>query len=120
VKCVKHNTEAIGICAYCGRALCESCVGAAPVPRLTCSEACALALARAERTVEEIRERGMQNLRASALYCYLCGGLSASAAVAAWYFLPAPFLVYFAGGCSLVLIVSGLWYDRLGRERGSG
>jgi hypothetical protein len=50
--------------------------------------------------------------KASAFYCYLCGGLSAGAAVAAWFMLPSPFLIYFTGACALVLFAAGFWYGR--------
>ena len=59
-----------------------------------------------------ILQQSVQSLRASAFYCYLCGGLSAAAAVVAWFMLPSPFLILFTGACAIVLIISGVWYGR--------
>jgi hypothetical protein len=58
-------------------------------------------------------QHGRQNAKASAFYCYLCAGLSAVAAIAAWFMLPSPFLILFTGGCALVLAASGFWYSRI-------
>jgi hypothetical protein len=58
-------------------------------------------------------QHGRQNAKASAFYCYLCAGLSAAAAIAAWFMLPSPFLILFTGGCALVLTASGVWYGRI-------
>jgi hypothetical protein len=59
-----------------------------------------------------ILQRSVQNARASAFYCYLCAALSAGAAIAAYYLLPSPFLIYFTGGCAAVLAIAGVWYGR--------
>lgn len=57
----------------------------------------------------------VQNTRASAFYCYLCGGLSLAAGVVAWFMLPSPFLILFTAGCGVALVVSGAWYGRASR-----
>ena len=62
--------------------------------------------------MQMILQRSAQSARASAFYCYVSGGLSAGAAVAAWFMLPSPFLIYFTGACAVVLILSGVWYQR--------
>jgi hypothetical protein len=69
--------------------------------------------------MQMVLQQGVQNARASAFYCYLCGGLSAVAAIVAWFILPSPFLILFTGGCALVLIVSGIWYGRVARRHAS-
>ena len=97
---------------YCGRALCPACIQTPTASRLVCSNVCDAALERTERAVQLLLEKSMQNARASAFYCYLCGGLSAGAAVAAWFMLPSPFLIYFTGACALVLFAAGFWYGR--------
>jgi hypothetical protein len=38
--------------------------------------------------------------------------LSAGAAVAAWFMLPSPFLIFFTAGAALVLFAAGVWYGR--------
>ena len=112
MKCLKHSIEAVAVCAYCGRALCPDCVPSPATARMVCSNNCATALERNEQVLQLLLEKSAQNARASAFYCYLCGGLSAAAAVAAWFMLPSPFLIYFTGACSVALILSGIWYGR--------
>jgi len=63
-------------------------------------------------------QRSAQSARASAFYCYISGGLSAGAAVAAWFMLPSPFLIYFTAACAVVLILSGIWYQRGAKKSG--
>jgi len=112
MKCFKHgSTEAVAICAYCGRALCHECIQAPTAARIVCSDGCAKALARDEKALQLLLHKSAQSARASAFYCYLCGGLSAGAAVAAWYMLPSPFLIYFTAACAVVLFFSGFWYQ---------
>ena len=117
MKCAVHQAEAVGVCVYCGRAMCTQCAGTSATARLVCSDSCAAALGRADQGMELLLQKSLQSARASAFYSYLCGGLSAAAAVGAWYFLPVPFLVWFTAGCSLVFIVSGVWYGRIARKR---
>jgi hypothetical protein len=59
-----------------------------------------------------ILHRSAQSARDSAFYCYVSGGLSAAAAVVAWFMLPSPFLILFTGACAVVLTASGIWYGR--------
>jgi hypothetical protein len=112
MKCVKHNTEAAAICAYCGRALCKDCIQLPTAPRMVCSNECLAALTCADQTAQIILQRSAQSARASAFYCYVSGGLSAAASIVAWFMLPSPFLILFTGGCALVLIASGIWHSR--------
>jgi len=117
MKCHQHvSQEAVGICVQCGRALCRDCAPApAPAP-LTCCDACATQASRREASVQLLLDRSVQNARASAVYCYLSSALSGGAAVAAWFWLPSPFLVGFAGCSSLVLAAAGWWHGRAGRK----
>ena len=50
--------------------------------------------------MELILHKSLQSARASALYSYLCGGLSAAGAIGAWFYLPSPFLIWFCAGCT--------------------
>ena len=112
MKCFKHDsTEAVAICARCGRALCSSCVPSPAPARIVCSDDCASALARDEKTLQLLLRKSVQSAKASAFYCYLSGGLSAAGAVAAWYMLPSPFLIFFTAACAVVLTLSGFWYQ---------
>ncbi|MGO8766687.1 MAG: hypothetical protein ACLQSR_16315 [Limisphaerales bacterium] len=116
MKCPLHNAEAIGICAYCGRGLCGQCSRPSD-PRLTCSEACAAALNHNDQAVELILKKSVQNANASSLYSYLCAGVSAAGAFGAWYCSLPTFIVWFTGGCSVVLAFAGYWYGRGARKQ---
>lgn len=111
MKCFKHSSEAVGVCAYCGRAMCGECVTMPKAPRLTCSDECLVALARSDKIMQALVEKSAQSARASAFYCYLTAALSAAAAIGAWFLLPSPFLIMFTGGCAVVLFASGFWYS---------
>ena len=117
MKCSKHHADAIAVCAYCGRALCADCVSAPTADRMVCSNDCATALARNDQAIQLILQKSLQSLRASAFYCYLCGGLSGAAAIVAWFLLPSTFLILFTSGCALALVASGIWYGRAARKQ---
>lgn len=119
MKCFKHNAaDAVAVCAYCGRAICSDCIPSLSSSRMVCSNDCVSALAREGKVIQLILDKSAQSARASAFYCYLTGGLSAAAAVAAWFMLPSPFLIYFTGGCAGVLIAAGFWYGRVAKQHG--
>ena len=114
MKCFKHDTEAVAVCPYCGRALCAPCASAfaSAAPRLACSEECATALARNEGALQLLLQKSRQSARANSIYCYLCGALSAGAAVASLFWLPVPLLIWFLGASAVALIISGVWFGR--------
>ena len=117
MKCFNHNAaEAVGVCMYCGRALCPACIASPSASRLVCASGCQTALERNERIIRLLLDKSVQNARASAFYYYLCGGLSAGAAVAAWFLLPSPFLIYFTTACALVCFAAGFWHGRGGKK----
>lgn len=120
MRCAAHNAEAVAVCAYCGRALCAGCARPSATERLVCSDQCAAALARNDRAMELLLQKSLQSARASAFYSYLCGALSAAAAVGAWFYLPVPFLIWFTAGCSAVFIAAGFWYGRIARSENTG
>jgi hypothetical protein len=117
MKCLPHQTEAIAICAYCGRALCADCAKSSTTQRLVCSDNCTDALTRNDKALQLILQKSLQSARASAFYSYLCSGLSAAGAAGAYFYLPVPFLIWFTAGCSLVFIASGIWYGRIARKQ---
>src|ERR1700709_743223 len=117
MKCLPHQTEAIAICAYCGRALCADCAKSSTTQRFVCSDNCTDALVRNDKALQLILQKSLQSARASAFYSYLCGGLSAAGAAGAHFYLPVPFLIWFTAGCSLVFIASGIWYGRIARKQ---
>jgi hypothetical protein len=94
--------------------------------RIVCSTDCATALTRGDEALnqlaavnQQLLQLSFRNARASAFYCYLCAALSAAAAVVAWFMLPSPYLMFFTGGCAVVLLLSGIWYSRAARKRAS-
>lgn len=117
MKCIAHNAEAVAVCAYCGRALCAECAKPSTTQRMVCSDACVAALTRDDKAMQLILQKSLQSARANALYCYLCGALSAGAAVGAWFYLPLPFLIVFMAGCSVVFVASGIWYGRIAKKQ---
>ena len=84
---------------------------------MICSDACAAALARDDKAMQLILQKSLQSAWASALYCYLCGGLSAAGAIGAWFYLHVPFLIWFTAGCSVIFVASGIWYGRIARKQ---
>ena len=121
MKCHRHKSnEAIGVCVGCGRALCQECAPSSPSAPLACSSACAESAAQLKISIQLLLERSAQNARASAIYCYLSAVLSGGAAIAAWFWLPSPFLLAFAGGSALVLAAAGFWHGRVARKKVRG
>jgi hypothetical protein len=116
MKCPRHDIEAVGVCAYCGRALCGQCANISGAARLACQESCATALARQDHALESLLEKSLQSARANSVYYYLCGVLCVGATVAAAYWLPEPFLMWFLGGTAVALIISGVWFGRVARK----
>ena len=115
MKCVAHQNDAVGICAYCGRALCSACTKTSATARMTCSDNCAAALTRNDAALQMLVEKNLQGARVNAVFYLLCGVLSAAGAVGAYYYLPSPFLIWFCAGCSFVFIASGIWQILLAR-----
>ena len=119
MRCAIHDTEAFGVCAYCGRAVCTKCGNFAAGQKLACSDQCLAALGKTEKGIELLLQKSQQSARASAFYSYLCGGLSLFGAIGAGVYLPVPFLVWFTAGCAVVFIASGIRYSRIARNNHS-
>ncbi len=118
MNCYKHGAAAaIGVCAHCGRGLCRECLPTPVGARLACSPECAEGLTQAQAAIDLLVRKSLQSLKASAFYCYLCGGLSAAAAIVAWFLLPSLFLILFTGACAVALLASGFWYGRAARRQ---
>ncbi len=118
MKCAVHHSEAVGVCVYCGRALCAVCSPSGATQRLTCSENCATALAQNEKALSMLLQKHLQSVRINAFFYLLCGVLSIAGAFCANYYLPSPFLIWFCAGCGLIFSVSGIWQWLAARERG--
>jgi len=62
MKCFNHNsTDAVAVCAHCGRALCPGCIPSPPPSRLVCSGECATALGRNERALQQLLDKSVQS-----------------------------------------------------------
>lgn len=117
MKCFQHDSsDAVAVCANCGRALCRDCIPSPSMSRIACSADCSAELLATTKTLQLLLDKSAQSARASAFYCYLTSALSAGAAAAAWYMLPSPFLIYFTAACAAVLGVAGYWYQRAARR----
>jgi hypothetical protein len=114
MKCVKHEAEAVGVCAHCGRALCAACAPAVPL-RLTCSKSCTAALTQNEKALQALLRKHLQGARINAFFYLLCGVLSLAGAVGANYYLPSPFLIWFCAGCGVVFTAAGIWSAQAAR-----
>jgi hypothetical protein len=117
MKCTTHKNEATAVCTYCGRAVCVDCEKKSASKRVVCSDDCTASLAQSEKALDLILQKSLQSAKASAFYCFLCGGLSLAAAVAAYFILQVPFLIFFTVGCGIVFIISGTWYALTARKR---
>jgi hypothetical protein len=84
---------------------------------MVCSDECSASLSRDDKAMEMILQKSIQSARASAFYCYLCGGLSAAAAIGAWFYLQVTFLIAFTAGCAVIFIASGFWFGRIARKQ---
>jgi len=116
MKCAAHQGEAVGVCAWCGRAVCAVCGKPSESRRLVCSDDCSSALARESRAMDLILRKSVQSARASAFYSFLCGALSAGGAVGAWHYMFPAFLIWFCAGCSVVFFASGLVFAAIARR----
>jgi hypothetical protein len=92
--------------------MCRECgagIGSGP---LICSTGCADALSHQRDAIQSLVKYCNETRQASATYYFLSAALSAGGAVAAWFFMPLPFLVWFAGGCAVVMGITGFRHLR--------
>ena len=109
MNCFLHPVVATAVCIHCGRALCPDCVRPTPDNRISCSAACATSLCRQSEALQGIVTRHAQSARINAVFYLLCGLLSLAGAVAAHFYLPAPFLIWFCAGSGAIFLLSGAW-----------
>jgi hypothetical protein len=87
------------------------------IARVVCSELCRTSLETEGKKIQLLLNKSVQNARASAFYYFLTSGLSAAGAVAAWFMLPAPFLIYFLAAAAVVLATAGFWHRAVARQK---
>ncbi len=74
MKCCHHaETEAMGVCMHCGRALCADCAQHTPTNRLACSDACLMKLQEQEDSLTLLNTRTVTGYKAAAFLLLLCG-----------------------------------------------
>lgn len=117
MKCQRHNEEACGVCANCGRAICRGCVSTSETARLACSAACEFALQRRDELFQLLYDKMAKGNSVAGWFCFLAGGFYLVVALIcvyadfeAWPF--ATFLVIFA----LIHMLVGVRYWRLGKR----
>jgi predicted nucleic acid-binding Zn ribbon protein len=116
MQCSTHNSEAVAVCVWCGRAVCNVCGKPSTSGRIVCSDNCAAALGRETKAMDLILQKSLQSARASAFYSFLCAMLSAAGAIGANFYLQVPFLIWFCAGCAVVFAASGTWYAWIARK----
>src|SRR5438552_2046071 len=113
MKCATHKAEAIGVCAYCGRAICSDCPSFPQSSRMACSESCALSLSRSDQAVDLLIQRSYRSARVTMQLLYLAGIcflFAASGTVVAFHdYVLGPILF---GGIGVAFIAYGVWLGR--------
>jgi hypothetical protein len=64
-----------------------------------------------------IIQKSAQSARASALNCYLGGGIFVATGVFAAVIMPAPFLILFPPALGIVLIISGVAFGKAAKRQ---
>ena len=117
MKCATHNAEATSVCPRCGKAMCSSCSRFGGTDRPACSDACVSALAKADRAMELVIRKSTQVFKASAVGCYLCGGVFLAFAPFSLWMLPglrvAPIFLAVAG---VAVIIMGVTYGKAAKQ----
>src|SRR5947209_20186897 len=108
MKCEAHSSETTAVCTYCGRALCPQCERATSSPRIACSEACADALAKADREINLVLTKHIQGARITAYYLYILGAIFVSVGIYCYLLYPRMPVVHpLAASCDISLFSFG-------------
>ena len=117
MKCEAHSSEATAVCTYCGRALCPQCDHATSSPRIACSEACADALAKADRAINLVLTKHIQGARITAYYLYILGAIFVAVGIYGYILYPRMRVVHpMAAACGIALIAFGFSFHRLAKR----
>src|SRR5947207_12844687 len=119
MKCATHNVEATAVCSYCGKSLCPSCSRSGSDQRNASSDACAAALARADKATEIIIRKSMASAKATAFTCYLCGALFVISGVGAVVVHEgALFMRLFSGTVGIALLFCAFFVSMIATRQG--
>ena len=117
MKCETHSSEATAVCTYCRRALCPQCERASSSPRIACSEACADALAKADRAIKLVLTKNIQGARITAYYLYILGAIFVAVGIYGYILYPRMRVVHpMAAACGIALIAFGFSFHRLAKR----
>ncbi len=98
--------------------MCPVCSRSGGGQRSACSDACAEALAKADKATELMIRKSAQLAKANAVACYIFGGVFLVFAPFSLWMLPGlrvmPIFLVVAG---IALIVAGGWYHRVARNQ---
>jgi hypothetical protein len=115
MKCFTHlQTDAVAVCANCGKALCPSCVTKSDSGKICCSESCLAATSEMEQTWEILKRRSTKGHRINGYFTLGTGcvfGIFAglSILIKEWP------LVLFLGSTSAIFIVTGFVFLKLSK-----
>ena len=117
MKCEAHSSEATAVCTYCGRALCPECERVTSSPRTACSQACADALAKADRAMDLVLTKHIQGARITAYYLYILGVIFLAVGIYGYILYPRLRVVHpMAAACGVALIAFGFSFHRLSKR----
>lgn len=99
--------------------MCPACSKSGSSQRPACSDACAAALAKADKATDLIVRQSTQMAKASALGSYLCGGVMIVFAPFSLWMLPglrvAPILLVLLGAA---MVIMGTRYSKAAKQDG--
>ena len=75
MRCSRHDTEASGICPFCGMAFCPHCTLVHHEARCACSQACLDGLLALDQSATISITKGQKSLKANVLFCLFLGGV---------------------------------------------
>lgn len=118
MKCATQQSEAIAVCAYCGRALCPDCAHESAGRRMICSAECGAALAKGDSVVPLILQKNVQQARAGAFCCYLVGALLILTGLFGRRFMEIePLAIFYLLAGGVAMFVSGFFYAKAAKRK---
>jgi hypothetical protein len=118
MKCRIHSQEAIGICPYCGRAVCASCDRVPSSGRTACSPACAEALVQGEYAAQLTLRKHVQGARVAAYFLCVSGIAFVAFAIIGYLKEPRLFMPHLlAAVFGVILTIAGVAYHRVAGSR---
>jgi hypothetical protein len=112
------ESEMIGFCMHCGKALRESGHLLTPSRRLVCNVFCKDLLILQEQALEQIRTKASQGSKYSGLMCYAAGVVFLLFGIPHLFLHNILFwLGIFLSGIGLILLVTGYFYVKVAQSK---